>query len=319
MRYLTDEKLCTGGKIKVNPEDFIVEEIPLYEFSGEGEHTILKIEKRNISTFDAIRRLCKQIKYKDRNVGLAGLKDSQAITRQYLSFQLVPEERFKEIDIRDVKILDIYRHNNKLRRGQLRGNKFSCIIRECNENALEIAQKIADEINLTGLPNYYDTQRFGMFDNNHILGLYLIKRDFRGFVTEFMKSLAELAPDAYEAVLNEFYEDAWKKTPDNRRDELKILHAIVQFDDFERAVKTLPKRILKLCISAFQSYLFNQLLDSRIDSKKFNTLDKGDVAYLHRNGAAFIVDDVNTELVRCKNFEISPSGPIFGTKSLLAE
>ncbi len=303
----------------MKPEDFIVEEIPLYDFSGEGEHTILKIEKCNVSTFDAIRRICRQIKFKDKNVGLAGLKDSQAITQQYLSFQLVPEESFRDIDIRDVKILNIYRHNNKLRRGQLRGNKFTCIIREVDENAEEIAQKIAEEIKKSGLPNYYDSQRFGMLDNNHVLGLCLIKRDYKGFVSEFMKSLAEPAPDAYEAILQEFYHEAWEKTPDNRRDELKILHTIVQFDDFERAVKTLPKRTLKLLVSSFQSYLFNDLLDVRIDNGKFNTFDKGDVAYLHRNGAAFVIEDVDAEILRCKNFEISPSGPIFGTKSLLAE
>src|SRR5204862_7977679 len=47
-RYLTGDP-GIGGKIKVRPEDFLVDELPLYEPEGKGEHLYLGIQKTNVS------------------------------------------------------------------------------------------------------------------------------------------------------------------------------------------------------------------------------------------------------------------------------
>ncbi len=47
-QYLT-QGTGTGGVIKSRPDDFVVEEIPLYEPCGEGEHLYLRIEKTSVS------------------------------------------------------------------------------------------------------------------------------------------------------------------------------------------------------------------------------------------------------------------------------
>jgi tRNA pseudouridine13 synthase len=69
--------------------------------------------------------------------------------------------------------------------------------------------------------------------------------------------------------------------------------------------------------SAFQSDLFNRVLERRL--AEIDSVREGDLAYLHRNGAVFKVEDVAEARPRCAAFEISPSGPIYGTDVPLAD
>src|SRR5262249_52242730 len=71
-----------GGVIKQRPEDFFVQEIPLYEASGEGEHVYAEIQKVGVTTFDAIRRIAGALGLSTREIGYAGMKDAQAVSRQ---------------------------------------------------------------------------------------------------------------------------------------------------------------------------------------------------------------------------------------------
>src|SRR5215475_12676268 len=110
-----------------SPETFVVEEIPAYEPCGEGEHTFLWIEKRGLTTPDAIRRLATLLGVDARDVGYAGLKDRHALTRQWVSVPRLDEAaeaRASAIADPDLRVLRAARHGNKLRVGHLRGNKF---------------------------------------------------------------------------------------------------------------------------------------------------------------------------------------------------
>src|SRR5438874_10423499 len=75
-----------GGTIKQRPEDFFVQEIPIYEPCGQGEHVYCEIQKVGIPTFEAINRLGRALYISTRDIGYAGLKDARAVTRQILSF-----------------------------------------------------------------------------------------------------------------------------------------------------------------------------------------------------------------------------------------
>ena len=97
-----------------------------------------------------------------------------------------------------------------------------------------------------------------------------------------------------------------------------MLAAIVKAEgQLEVAFKVLDHKLKSFFVSAFQSQLFNELLIHRLDS--LDRLENGDVAYIHGKGAAFIVQDAAAEQPRADRFEISPSGPLFGPKTLLAE
>ncbi|WP_432822691.1 tRNA pseudouridine(13) synthase TruD, partial [Trichloromonas sp.] len=127
--YLTATVPGTGGTIKESPEDFLVEEIPLYPPCGEGEHLYLLVEKEGVSTHDMLHRLAKALKVKEREIGYAGLKDAKARTRQTVSITGVKPEQVKALEFEDIRILDARFHGNKLRLGHLAGNRFTIRLR----------------------------------------------------------------------------------------------------------------------------------------------------------------------------------------------
>ena len=72
----------------------------------------------------------------------------------------------------------------------------------------------------------------------------------------------------------------------------------------------MDRTLKRLFLSAYQSYIFNTVLAERIG--QIDQLRTGDLAYLHHNGAVFMVADASEEQSRCDEFEISATGPLFG-------
>ncbi|MES4785030.1 MAG: tRNA pseudouridine(13) synthase TruD, partial [Nitrospiraceae bacterium] len=76
--YLTAAESGIGGVIRHQPEDFRVEERPLYLPCGQGEHLYLRVTKRGLSTPDMVSRFASTLGIKARCIGVAGLKDAVA-------------------------------------------------------------------------------------------------------------------------------------------------------------------------------------------------------------------------------------------------
>ncbi len=135
-RYLAADsgRAGIGGVIKVRPEDFLVEELPLYDPRGEGEHIYLGIEKAGVSHGELIGHLRHHFKVRDYAIGFAGMKDKHAITRQTVSVHCpgAPTPKSVELDHDRIRVLWVSRHVNKIRIGHLAGNRFSIRIREVN-------------------------------------------------------------------------------------------------------------------------------------------------------------------------------------------
>ena len=112
------------------PEDFVVEEELAYAPSGSGAHLYLWIEKRGIPTFEAVRRLAHFLDRPTHAIGLAGLKDSQSVSRQWLSIEGVEAERLRGWTVGGVRVLDAKEHPHKLRLGHAKGNRFLVRLRE---------------------------------------------------------------------------------------------------------------------------------------------------------------------------------------------
>ncbi len=127
-------------------------------------------------------------------------------------------------------------------------------------------------------------------------------------VPALQQNLAVLARDGCP---NYFGEQRFGKRGANLDKGMKILRG-----NPRHAARAMPKRLLRLLISAVQSEVFNRVLVRRLD--RIAVLVPGDIAILHRNGAAFAVADVAAEQPRCAAFEISPSGPLPGPKCLVA-
>ena len=138
--YLTGHFPGTGGTIKQTPEDFRVEEVPRYLPCGEGEHLYLEVEKRGLTTFEAVTRLAGALGVPERQVGYAGLKDARATTRQWISLAGAAPGEAAALEIEGLRILSAGLHRNKLRLGHLAGNRFRIRARGVRPGALEHAR-----------------------------------------------------------------------------------------------------------------------------------------------------------------------------------
>lgn len=264
---------------KATPDDFLVEEIPMYEPSGTGTHTWIWIEKRGMTTHAAARSLAQRLHKNSADAGIAGLKDAQAVTRQWITFENVTQSPDEIVGFSDdkLKVLALSRHANKLRMGHLRGNRFVIRINAAESaetqarDLLTRAQEVLAILQQRGIPNYFGEQRFGNQGTNAAMGRLLVMGDTTGFDTAMAAA--------------------------------------------GQARQARDRKMRNLLVNAFQSELFNRVLAARLPD--IGTILPGDLASLHRNGAVFKVateDDARTEQPRADAHEISPSGPIFGPK-----
>jgi tRNA pseudouridine13 synthase len=270
--FLTSALPGTGGVVKSQDEDFRVEELPLYPALGEGPHAYLLIEKRGLTTPQAVDRVARALGVAPRSVGYAGLKDAHAVTAQTLSVEHVTVERAREAlaDVPGLRLLDAKLHRNKLKLGHLRGNRFVLVVRGCAPGAAATARAVLDELTRRGCPNYFGEQRFGNRADNDAVGRLLVRGD--------VHAASALAGDD---------------------------------------VRRLPRPLARLYVSAYQSALFNRLVAARMPD--LGRLETGDLAFLHDRGAVFRVVDPAAEQPRADRLEISPTAPLFGAKTLLAD
>ena len=319
--YKTADLPGVGGRARVVPEDFVVEEIPLYGPTGEGQHTLFYIEKRGISTQRAMQQIADTLGVPQRLVASAGLKDADAVARQTLSVEEVDPQRLLAIDLPQVKVLWAERHRNRLKIGHLRGNRFTVRIRDIDREALEPAQRILTTLQQQGAPNGFGYQRFGLRGDNHLLGRCLVHGDAVGLMRRLLGLPREedIEPVRRARTLYEAgrYGEALGAWPAADRAERQALAILAQGRGIEVAFRQLPRWLMRLLAAAYQSWLFNRLLDQRLPA--LGQLERGDLAIKHDNGAFFLVEEPAAEQPRADRLEISPSGPLFGPKMRLAQ
>ena len=150
------------GIIRRHAADYIVDEIPLIEPGGEGEHVWLKIRKRHTNTDYVARQLQALAGVKPMAVSYAGLKDRHALTTQWFSVHLpgTEEPDWSSLESDELEILEAKRHSRKLRRGTLLGNQFKIQVRDIDVDTESLMQRV-DAIQQHGVPNYFARQRFG--------------------------------------------------------------------------------------------------------------------------------------------------------------
>jgi tRNA pseudouridine13 synthase len=168
-----------GGEIKRDPSHFVVEEVPLYEPKGQGEHLYIRIQREGMTTREVVKALSQEFNVAQGQIGYAGLKDKEAHCIQTFSLG-IPEmeenlaER-KASQVQGLKVLWVKRHTNKLKRGHLLGNRFEVLVSGVKEDAFSRAQDVAHALNQRGLPNYFGAQRFGVAGDNAEAGRRLVK------------------------------------------------------------------------------------------------------------------------------------------------
>jgi len=182
---------------KQSKDDFVVTEIPLYEFTGEGEHVILKIRKKDLTTWDALEIIASKVGCRSRDIGYAGLKDKNAMTVQYISILKKFEDKIDTFEHPQIKILEKTYHNNKIKTGHLKGNKFFIRLKRVQPmHKMKIEAALA-QIATHGIPNYFGFQRFGNDGDNYLKGKDIID----GKLKEKKRKLKQMYINAYQSYL----------------------------------------------------------------------------------------------------------------------
>jgi tRNA pseudouridine13 synthase len=319
--YLTGNFPGIGGSIKNRFEDFFVQEIPLYEPSGEGEHVYAEIQKINLTTFDAINAIARALTISSRDIGYAGLKDARAVTRQIVSIP-VTEEAVMRLKIPDVTILWAARHGNKLRLGHLKANRFAIKIRDVNPTDIIKLRPVLADLQKRGMPNYFGEQRFGRRGDNDKLGAAYVRGDHKALLSAL---LGQPKPDiedpqtvqARTAFDKGYLEESLRHWPRHSGMERRVLHRLFKTHRPSAAVWSIDEKLRRLWVSALQSRVYNEIVAARIND--LGQLMDGDFAYKHENGACFLVESAAAEQPRADAFEISPTGPLIGFRVSLPE
>ncbi|MFV0482144.1 MAG: tRNA pseudouridine(13) synthase TruD [Campylobacteraceae bacterium] len=273
-----------------NSSDFIVDELPLYEFSGSGEHLVLHVRKKDLTTWQMLNDLSDFTGAKLRDFGYAGLKDKDGMTVQYISIHKNYEEKLKSFSHEKVKILNTTYHNNKIKIGHLKGNRFFIRLKKVlPTDALKITNA-CEKIKLEGYPNYFGYQRFGKGGNNYEDG----KAVLLGKKRENNKKIRDFLISAYQSELF----NRWLSK------RIEISKLFESFDVNEMG-KILPwdKGILKEIKKQPQ----------------FFKMINGDVLHHYPHGKAFICEDLSAENERFLKKDITITGFLVGGRAMQSE
>lgn len=324
LAYLTADVPGIGGVIKQREEDFLVDEQSLYPPSGSGEHVMLFVERSGLTTMEVAHRLSTIFRTSRRDIGFAGMKDKQAVTRQHFTVRMSDAQLLdgsQRLEAARIKLLWHERHDSKLRRGHLAGNRFVIRIRQVEPTAVLRVRKMLDMLTRGGVPNYIGEQRFGYRGDNHTQGLLLIKRDYKALLdlmlgqpTEFDYASTRASRAAYDAG---DLAQAIAQLPRSARTERAALDGLRQRRSPREAVMMIDGQQRDFLISAAQSAMFNAVLDRRIREGMFSTLLPGDLALFEGKHSFFSVDEAAAEKDnapdgRMATLDVSPSGPMWG-------
>ena len=320
-RLLSDLKPA-AGTLKIDYEDFQVDEIPLYTPAGQGTHTYFLVEKAGLSTLQAVNDLARALNVRRRDIGYAGMKDARAVTRQWFSIEHVEPGAVKAVEMPRLRIIEVSRHSNKLRLGHLAGNRFTINVRDTEPDRLAELQDALAELTRRGVPNYFGPQRFGGRGDTWAIGQALLRNDpetaldiILGQPDDRDRGAVRQARQLYD---QGNYEQAARTWPGMFRDEQRALRALARSDgNKRRGFGAIDKATRRFYVSAFQSYLFNACVAIRV-RERLDQLWEGDLAWLHGSGAVFAVTDPAAEQPRADLFEISASGPLFGYRMTTA-
>ena len=286
------QPLLKHATYKAHTTDFIVNELLPLEFTGEGEHLWLHIQKSGMNTAYLAKLLSEWADIPLRDVGFSGLKDRHALTTQWFSLRIpkkqLPDSEFAPVDIganESITILEQQWHNKKLNRGTHRANQFIITLRDIefadveaslsmqaptSEQLLSAKQAVEQHlttISQSGVPNYFGPQRFGRSGNN---------------IREALSLFARPAPEA-------------RPQPNkNKR-------------------KRVPREQNSMELSAARSLIFNEILAARVRDGSWNTGLAGEVFNLDGSGSIFNSDEIDETLrMRIESGDIHPTAVLWG-------
>ncbi len=288
-----------NGRIKEYCEDFIVSEVGInfttevkylpnkllqeidwdFVFSNkpeEADYLFLTMEKNNLATTVALSQMARFLHTSKKRIGYAGLKDKRALTSQRISIYLPDKERLKKFYFKTIKVYDPIWTRDRIDIGDLLENKFIVTIRKIKDLSIPEIQTITDtclnEIKENGLINYFGEQRFGgTREVTHRVGKLLMQNKYKEAILLYLTETNEHEIQELKTAREELAKDLdfgkhASSFPANSGYESAMLnHLAKNPEDYLGSIKVLPKSVQYLFIHAYQSYLFNELINMRLN------------------------------------------------------
>jgi tRNA pseudouridine13 synthase len=242
-----------SAKFKTIPEDFVVTENLGFELTGSGENVFLLIEKTELNTHQVCEYLAKFFGRRLRDIGYAGLKDKQSVSRQWFSIQMNITQNIDltKLGTENIRLIEHSRHIKKLKIGALKSNHFDILLKDITDVIDTIGR--LEQIKTQGVPNYFGLQRFGFKGNN------------------------------------------------------------LNWADRMSAGEDIKNRKIKgFALSASRSYIFNEVVNERLNQQLFDKALNGDVFILTGSNSYFSQDVDDKIIQRLQENDIQVSAPLFG-------
>ncbi|MDP9151326.1 MAG: tRNA pseudouridine(13) synthase TruD [Myxococcota bacterium] len=210
------------GRVKVRPEDFVVEEIAAYPASGVGEHVLVRLTKRDLTTLDVARTLARALGCDPREVGIAGMKDKRAVATQTISLH-APRgvaahelaDRARSLSLDGIVVHDATPHGHKIKAGHLAGNRFAIDVRDVPLARVGEVTAGLERLAREGVPNAFGPQRYGVAGDNATRALAWLRGQERGPREPRLQRLlwSSLQSAVFDAVLEARRADGTWATP----------------------------------------------------------------------------------------------------------
>lgn len=311
--FLTRDLPGIGGRLRARPEHFVVEEIPLREPQGAGPYLRVLVEKRRMSTPELLRRLSRALGLKRGEAHVAGNKDADAVTRQWISLPARCETRLRRLQLDDAVVLAGGLDPEPLSTGQLLGNRFSIVVSELTDPdaAARAAESILSVLVERGVPHYFGPQRFGTRGIAADIGGELLRGEYARAIDLLLCGAPDVENDPAARRFRELVgagrlEEAFQAVPPGLGLERGLLEARLAGIDRAHLWKRIPHPDRRMFLSAWQSRIFNRIVAARLD-----TIDRpipGDILIDHVRNERRVVADASTEVEAVRSFAASPTG-----------
>jgi tRNA pseudouridine13 synthase len=250
-------------KLKQKPADFVVRELVREDyFQPRGRYRVYRVTKQKRTSLEAAGLLARMAGVDAAEIGMAGLKDRQGITTQFMS---VPGGKLVRLRTPQLSIEPVGHAEEVLESRHSLGNHFEVNVRALPSAVRARVESTVEAVRENGLPNYFGEQRFG----NLRSGQGWIARDLAlGNHERALKNLLCSASERDDPKNRKFKGALAARWGDWRacREIAGVFgahHSVFEHlgrrsDDFAGAFRHVASRLRLIHLYAWQSHLWNR-------------------------------------------------------------
>jgi len=259
-------------KLRRLPEDFQVDEVTTVRPDG-GPFALYRLTKKSVGTPEAISAIVERWNIQRKRLSYGGLKDRHAVTTQHVTIHNGPR---KDLQLKTLEMEYLGQTQQPFTPAEIDANRFQLVLRDMNATEVATATLALSEVQHSGLPNYFDDQRFGSLGQS---GDWIAREWCLGnWERALWLALADPHPNdsSSEKKQKQILGELWGQWPEcqqtldrsHRRSIVTFLSDKVKAGrpaDFRGALARVSVDLRGLYLSAYQSAIWNRLLNRLIE------------------------------------------------------